>query len=1254
MGIALITNNILTDSGTAVAGLVPTSRTISTTAPLTGGGDLSANRTIAIPAATTTVDGYLSAVDWTTFNGKQAAGNYITSLTGEATGTGPGATAVTLNNASVTGKVLTGVNITGGTVLATDTMLTAFGKLQNQINGLIGSTIYQGVWNASTNTPTLASGVGTNGFYYIVNVAGSTNLDGITDWKIGDWAIFNGGVWQKVDNTESVTSVNGFTGAVSLTTDNVAQGTTNLYFSNASARAAVSLTTTGSSGAATYNNTTGVFNIPNYGLALADYVTLGTEQTITARKTFSDVLTASVVQIKSGTPNGVYLQSYTSGYLEVGVTTEGTTYYSNLVFPYAARTYTFPNASGTIALVGGAGVGTVTSVAALTLGTTGTDLSSTVATGTTTPVITLNVPTASATNRGALSAADWTTFNSKQNALTNPVTGSGTTNYVPKFTGASTIGNSTLQEVSGNLGLGVTPPAWSAFKAINIFGGSFSVNSAGGGTVIARNWYFDGNEKYFADGTAQRMEMVANGFFFQAAVTNGSGAGAALTWTSPMTLAATGNLLINTQTDSGFRLDVNGTGRFSSFLNANAQTTAGNGSINIESSDPALRFRVTSGTADNRIYEWRAVAAGGVNNIMQLRLWNDAQSSASTLFSVSSVGAGTFTSSVTANGKIFSIAGGTDGGEIRLTNSGGGNSWYWAARTTGLNLGQLGVDDNRIFVANSGNVLINTTTDAGFRLDVNGTGRFSGQVQLMTHFAAYSDAEFMGVLGFNRNPSTGAIYNNARAAFQIQNNLGTFQLRAFSSAGADLGTPLSIASTGAATFSSSVTAGTYLLSLGQLPAIVASSTFMDYISTNISRFASTSNATNTYAAIAISQYSSNGSLGRDAIFINPSGNIGIGTITPTNARLEVIGGIPSLFTADSAASSPTYGGSIFYRNHTGVGQGNGITFSLNNSSGTRAEYAYIGGLITTNTDGSHNGTILFAPSSNGNRTERMLLNNGGVLAINGNSSPSSGGYDRISMGFEIGVDGWIQTWSGRPLSLNSQGNNVLIGNRTDNGARFQVTGTSTISGQFVQGGGAARSTNGTTIAFTGGSQSIWTANSDCGDGGRFFSIVNELTSTNAFSGISFRVNPGGGSNNAMLDMKFVNSNNNNASTLYWSFLSGGSFFDRMSLTSGGNLTASAFFESSDKTIKTLIEDNYQTKGIESVTAKLYTKNGKEELGYYAQDVQGILPSAVSKGADGLLSLSYREVLVAKVQRTESEIDKLKRRVSELEQQLNLN
>ena len=66
---------------------------------------------------------------------------------------------------------------------------------------------------------------------------------------------------------------------------------------------------------------------------------------------------------------------------------------------------------------GNINTGSVTSVAALTLGTSGTDLSSSVATGTTTPVITLNVPTASAANRGALSAADFNTFTAKQDAL---------------------------------------------------------------------------------------------------------------------------------------------------------------------------------------------------------------------------------------------------------------------------------------------------------------------------------------------------------------------------------------------------------------------------------------------------------------------------------------------------------------------------------------------------------------------------------------------------------------------------------------------------------------------------------------------------------------------------------------------------------------------------------------------------------------------------------------------------------------------
>mgnify|MGYP003333712367 FL=1 len=94
-------------------------------------------------------------------------------------------------------------------------------SLQNQINAIVGGLVYKGTWNASTNTPTLTSSVGTANWYYVVSVSGSTNLNGITDWVAGDWAIYNGSAWQKIDQTNLVTSVNGQTGAVNLTYTNV-------------------------------------------------------------------------------------------------------------------------------------------------------------------------------------------------------------------------------------------------------------------------------------------------------------------------------------------------------------------------------------------------------------------------------------------------------------------------------------------------------------------------------------------------------------------------------------------------------------------------------------------------------------------------------------------------------------------------------------------------------------------------------------------------------------------------------------------------------------------------------------------------------------------------------------------------------------------------------------------------------------------------------------------------------------------------
>ena len=95
--------------------------------------------------------------------------------------------------------------------------------------------------------------------------------------------------------------------------------------------------------------------------------------------------------------------------------------------------------------------GTVTYVSALTLGTSGTDLSSTVANPTTTPVITLNVPTASATNRGVLSPADWTTFNNKGDGTVTAVSIVSANGFAGSSSGGATPALTISTSVSGIL-----------------------------------------------------------------------------------------------------------------------------------------------------------------------------------------------------------------------------------------------------------------------------------------------------------------------------------------------------------------------------------------------------------------------------------------------------------------------------------------------------------------------------------------------------------------------------------------------------------------------------------------------------------------------------------------------------------------------------------------------------------------------------------------------------------------------------------
>lgn len=161
--------------------------------PLTG-GTITDTGSVSLPQANSSTDGYLSSADWTAFNAKQDL-----SEKGQANGYAP---------------------------------LNAFTKIDVQYlpDSFVGAVVYQGTWNAGTNTPTLPTPDPNNkGYYYVVSDPG-TYL-GIT-YGIGDWVISNGTDWEKVDNSQSVTSVNGQQGVVVLTTTDIAEGT-NLYYTDA-------------------------------------------------------------------------------------------------------------------------------------------------------------------------------------------------------------------------------------------------------------------------------------------------------------------------------------------------------------------------------------------------------------------------------------------------------------------------------------------------------------------------------------------------------------------------------------------------------------------------------------------------------------------------------------------------------------------------------------------------------------------------------------------------------------------------------------------------------------------------------------------------------------------------------------------------------------------------------------------------------------------------------------------------------------
>lgn len=201
---------IITDKPTTLAGYgitdgVTKSTAVATGTGLSGGGDLSTSRTLSIAP---------TGVGAGSYGGANRTLTATVNAQGQLTALAEQPIAIANTQVSGLGTASTrDAGVAGGVATLDNAGTVPVAQLPAAV---LGAVKYQGTWNAATNTPTLTSSVGVQGYYYVVNVAGNTNLNGATDWRVGDWAIFNGSEWQKIDNTDAVSSVNGYTGTVVL------------------------------------------------------------------------------------------------------------------------------------------------------------------------------------------------------------------------------------------------------------------------------------------------------------------------------------------------------------------------------------------------------------------------------------------------------------------------------------------------------------------------------------------------------------------------------------------------------------------------------------------------------------------------------------------------------------------------------------------------------------------------------------------------------------------------------------------------------------------------------------------------------------------------------------------------------------------------------------------------------------------------------------------------------------------------------
>jgi hypothetical protein len=530
----------------------------------------------------------------------------------------------------------------------------------------------------------------------------------------------------------------------------------------------------------TFNNKTS-----NVGTVTSVAATAGTGISVSG----SPITTSGTLTITNTAPDQVVALTASTG-----ISVSGT-------YPNFTITNTSPSSGGTVTSVG------------LSSATSGVTIGSTPIT--TSGTITLAIATASGSQNGLLSSTDWTTFNGKQNALTNPVTGTGTTNYLAKFTGTSTVGNSALFDGGG----------FGGFNNTGIASRTFVVNAASGRPLALEAVEFANIHSIYLRPNNSGFNLLTSNY-----ITGGVFLPLSLSGrenNADLVLQTGGNVTIGTTTDSGYKFDVNGLGRFSNPLllgNFNGEalkfqssTSIGNTYLRFYNSAGTSRGYLGlfwSGTADYMVYDTGSLQM----NLNSSNSFTFTGGGGATFSSTGSFGGaslngaylvvkganGVPASSGTTTTAVFRVSSGTGLYNVLDfgTNESLDYSWIQSTRAN-----SLGTYDYLAIQPNGGNLLIGTTTNSGIKFDVNGTGRFgsnsaNGDVIINSNLTALLirgrtpyEASYMA-LTWDISPNAGMIIGNS-LKFNTNATPGT-------TAGS---TALTLASTGLATFSGNVIIG---------------------------------------------------------------------------------------------------------------------------------------------------------------------------------------------------------------------------------------------------------------------------------------------------------------------------------------------------------------------------------------------------------------------------------------------------------------